>query len=63
MSENLQFVIFKGKWTYRLNIESTSQGFLWLGGLGELSQLSPSPSRPCPQKKFPENDKEKIAYC
>ena len=58
MFENLQFVIFKGEWTYRLSIESTSQGFLWWGDWETITTFSVSIKALPPPKKFPENNKE-----
>ena len=58
MFENLQFVIFKGEWTYRLSIESTSQGILWWGDGGNYHNFLPLHQGLVPPKRFPENNKE-----
>ena len=60
MFENLQFVIFKGEWTYRLSIESTSQGFLWWGDRGNYHDFLPFHQGLVPPKKIPENKKENL---
>ena len=58
MFENLQFVIFKGVWTYRLSIESTSQGFLWWEDWGNYHDFLPLHQGLVSPQKIPENNKE-----
>ena len=58
MFENLQFVIFKEEWTYRLSTENTSQGFLWWADWGSYHNFLPLHQGLVPLKKFSENNKE-----